>query len=165
MSNAHIEGILLTDKEPAVSASRNTNGKDPQSDAIVVDGLIFKPGQLIRLQLEASNVASEEEQFANLVAAFLQKAHAGRQAINAESDKLQVTSFRLSEFHNMATTKQSESTRRSLAPLIKAPLSSRLVRPSTFFKHMEPLTQALARVEAKSLPFFPSSCLCCLAYL
>lgn len=58
----------------------------------MVEGLIFKPGQLVRVDLQVSETATEEGQFVQLISIFLSKAHAGRKTINEEAEKVQVRS-------------------------------------------------------------------------
>ncbi len=56
----------------------------------MVDGLIFRPGQLVRVDVQESELAKLEGKFADLLDEFLQKARAGREKVVEEANSLQV---------------------------------------------------------------------------
>jgi hypothetical protein len=61
-----------------------------------VEGLIFRPGQLVRLELLDSDVAADEGSFAQMLGEFLARARAGKREVVEEAEALQVhwaTSF------------------------------------------------------------------------
>ena len=60
-----------------------------EPELVVLEGLTFRPGQFVRIELQLADTAAEEGQFAKLISGFLSKAAAGRQVINEEAEKVQ----------------------------------------------------------------------------
>lgn len=89
-------GVLAgpaTDRRAPISQGALKSGGKLTPELLVVDGLIFKPGQLVRLDVQPSETAVEEGHFAQLISVFLSKAHAGREKINKEAEKVQVITY------------------------------------------------------------------------
>ena len=78
--------------EAAATQSCGRLAKNLEPELLVVDGLTFRPGESVRMELQIAENATEEGHFAKLVSAFLSKAHAGRKKINEEAEKVQVSS-------------------------------------------------------------------------
>lgn len=54
-----------------------------------MEGLIFRPGQLVRLELLDSDVAADEGSFAQMLGEFLARARAGKREVVEEAEALQ----------------------------------------------------------------------------
>ena len=60
-------------------------------DLVTVGNLVFRPHQLVRVELSSSDIAADEAKYAAVLDKFLARAQAERQKINSRSDQLQVS--------------------------------------------------------------------------
>lgn len=77
------------EKQEAVKAP----AAKPDPDLVTVGSLVFRPNQLVRVELTSSDIAADEAKYADVLKQFLARAQSEREKINVQSDKLQVGTF------------------------------------------------------------------------
>jgi len=89
-TSGQVRGAGLASSGAVPKAAGPSSSKPVETELLTVEGLIFRPGQLVRLELMDSEVAADEGRFAQVLGQFLDKARAGKKQVVEEADSLQV---------------------------------------------------------------------------